>query len=134
MLPRTASAEADRNAAAHVALAADLSDQLRRVSASGRLQLPPTRRKAASIRNGSRFCGGGRGHVANGVNAQGGLVLVEDPELADVVSGYVSRYPSRRLRELTSIPVYRQVLALGEQGFELPQIRFNLTDRARFDG
>ena len=35
MLPRTASAEADRNAAAHAALAADLADQLRRVALGG---------------------------------------------------------------------------------------------------
>jgi 3-methylcrotonyl-CoA carboxylase beta subunit len=35
VLPRTASAEADRNAAAHAALAADLSDQLRRVALGG---------------------------------------------------------------------------------------------------
>src|ERR687889_2657524 len=35
MLPRTSSADADRNAAAHAALAADLSDQLRRVALGG---------------------------------------------------------------------------------------------------
>ena len=40
-------------------------------------------------------------------------------------SGYVSRSPSRRLGELTSIPVYRQVLALGDEP--------DFDDRATFD-
>ena len=36
-----------------------------------------------------------------------------------LVSGYVSRYPSKRLDRLTAVPVYRQVLALtGEPGFD----------------
>lgn len=36
-----------------------------------------------------------------------------------LVSGYVSRYPDHRLKRLTSIPLYRQVLALGGQpGFD----------------
>lgn len=36
-----------------------------------------------------------------------------------LVSGYVARYPEKRLRRLIAIPLYRQVLALGDEpGFE----------------
>lgn len=42
-----------------------------------------------------------------------------------LVSGYLSRYPERRLTRLSAIPLYRQVLALGkEPGFD---------DRPTFD-
>ncbi len=38
-----------------------------------------------------------------------------------LVSGYLSRYPSERLARLTAVPVYRQVLALGDEpGFSGP--------------
>lgn len=38
-----------------------------------------------------------------------------------LVSGYVARYPAERLKRLTSIPVYRQVLALADEpGFDDP--------------
>ena len=48
-----------------------------------------------------------------------------------LVSGYVSRYPSRRLRELTSVPVYRQMLALGDEPGFLDPPSFRSDDLRR---